>query len=353
MTTPHSTVINHERTKFDQAIHNFQLRLRLPSRTAEDVWADLGLVMKEFALKRAQHPDLFFLNDLQLQLICLQYFLFAAKDCEESPEVLASLHSLTEILYEGYLDEESKTLHNPLLQISEESEPPFSPDHQSEILWSWEDQFTPEAWNEIRGKYPSVTKEMIRGWCKTIKELEIRRAEIVEVGALLARVKEKDPCGPHRADLMRRLTRAWSGFKSTYQYLYASTSLGNLTFAVDETQKLLAKPRRKPLYLSELPERLRLRHKDYNLGRGKYEIKDNFLEESLDKILNDETRADAVLARHTDTINIQEIDIARAITKLPPKERLAIEKDYRGEILTATERKAKSRALPKLKPLLS
>ena len=196
---------------------------------------------------------------------------------------------------------------------------------------------------------PTMSMDAIRALRAEVKILEAKRMGILSCAALLANTLGQDK----RADMARRLLRFWSGFKTSFAKLLDSDAYGDFAFALEEIKKM--KPRHGPLSLSVLPQRVYRRYQDYAQGtksRRRWKHR-NESHESVDAVFKrakeedeEDTLPDPIDAHAIKTI----ID---AINELPSAERNALEKMTRGEKLTtAAERKAKSRALPKLREIL-
>ncbi len=316
MDTPVSTSLERALRRFDEN-----------PLSAEAARADLDVLIEDLARKRAEHPGLFFLSDLQMRYAALYEFMQGAETVAPDKDRFARMRDFVNALYT--LDCDGVTWHNLLLQIDNDVE----------------SRITEDVLDDLRRNAPSVTKEMIATWCSMIKELEAKRMQVLASVALLAKPDGSEN-ESHRTATMLHLEQSWSNFHKSFRKISKSPELTYLFAAVDEMQKSVGKP----VPLAYLPKRLYMRREDYSKGRKEFELIDDPEEApvSLDQIAEEHEGETPFPDPNTD-IRVEAVEVRRMLEILPTKERDAVEKYARGEKLSVAERKAKSRGIKRLR----
>lgn len=325
----------------DLVIKRFGKGLLTSSKQAR---ADLLHTIEKYNLERAKNPGLFFLSDIQLHFIGLQTFLHKAAESFANQDKLSAIQHLTEALYETEFDGKDLRLSNPILQITDDLEPVFFPSmpiHETESLKSH--LTDKEVLEDIKRNAPNVTEKMILEWCKTIKNLETKRMQILASAALLA-IQDPKKSDKNRSATMALLERSWTGFSKSFSYIYNSSILGNLAAAMNEMQRSIARGRSKPIRLTDLPKRLNLRRHDYVIGRGNLEMIDKDKPESIELMIekyDNEIPPELIDKKSVNVINY--VKFKRLVENLSPKKYVVFKKCLCGEKLSTSERKIKSR----------
>jgi hypothetical protein len=326
----------------DRVIKKYENQLPASSKNAR---ADLQYTIERYLSERAKNPGLFFLSDIQLHFDCLHMFLHTAAKTFADQKRLSAIQGLVEALYEYDLNDEVIRLYNPILQISGDLEPvafPSMPIHETE---SFESNLMKEVWKDINRNAPKVTKKMILGWCGIIKELEIKRMQILASAALLA-LRNPNKADEHRATNMALLERSWTRFHKSFYNIYRSPTLSNLAAAINEMGHSISRNRSKPIRLTDLPKRLFLRKDDYINGRNNLELIDKQEDKSLSLDLLIEKydgEMPPLLADKKSTNVLNDVKLKIIIENLSPAKHAVFKKCVRGEKLSTNERKIKSR----------
>jgi hypothetical protein len=398
------------KSKLEKVLKKFEHRIMVQHPEMAKYYSkkDIGDIITDLEEKALEHPGLYKLAWLDIHIHCLKVFLDECEKVEANPEMLLEMAKLVSIGYsENDLD---LPFYNLLLEIEGEiGVPPYlGPENRTEyskryfkkyeLSSNFKKDYNEAITKDLKKNASDMTLGKIKKLEKDIKILETLRAKILATAALFDQSKNTSITGDQKSDIMLRLLRIWTRFKITGEKLVHSDSLGDLIFALDENHRRMDNSETIPK-LSKLPGRLQARHWDYfvgSKGRDQYKFKHEvsgfndktiLLKDTKNKKITDkpgkfgrkkddeeeleehitfvnidkdneteQNKMEALLP--TSAINIKDLDVKnsvkKAMQKLSPTERKAIQKEFmNGKTkLTSAERKAKSRAIPKLRKIL-
>ncbi|GEM_PF-6311355 len=301
-----------------------------------DYVADTVKTIEKLGGGRAEHPGLYYLLDLHLQLVVLQEFMEGAEKSFLYPE---ALEWISELIDGAYEHDGSGTEKNEFLHFG--------------AAWNDDDfrKFTTPEWNDSYRQrieddivaHASLTMEDVQELREKVVQLvNLRSGIFAALKALADCIKQDEISTERMADAPSRLLWFWSGFKKGLAELQRSEHLTHAVLAARETLTQIQNENAKRISFKHIPAKVCLRWQDYEGGRNGFAAAEERSRRDDSKFIPLENLAETEQPRLSDRI-IAEAEINLAYDRANATEKSAMEKIRRREPRTPAERQAMHR----------